>query len=109
MTCQKTKYLIFLSLIFSLTISSCSRTLLMPSLISYKEEIFENKGIKTTGISTGLKSQKNGIKEATENALKNAGADYDILSNVEIKVKYGLFRNIYIVSGVAYKSKNILK
>ena len=107
MKASKIIFATIFSFVLVISISSCSRKLLSPTLLSYKENIFNESGIKVTGISSGLKSQKAAIKEATENALKSAGPDYDILSNVEIKVNLGLLSNKYVVTGIAHKSGNI--
>ena len=109
MKTTKTLIIFLLISVVFLSNTSCSRKLLSPTILSYKEYIFKTEGIKVTGVSTGYKFQKAAIKEATENALKNAGPDYDILSDVEIRVKMGLLSTKFIVTGTAHKSKDILK
>jgi len=80
------------------------------SILSVNEINIKEQGIKVSGYSDSFfaKSQKKALKEATENALKMAGPEYDILTNVTVEMKVKLFYNRYIITGNAHKSKDII-
>jgi hypothetical protein len=80
--------------------------------MGYKEMNMKEQGIKVSGYSDGFfyefKSPKKLQKEATENALKMAGPEYDVLTNVTVEMKMKLFYTRYVVNGNAHKSEDII-
>ena len=101
---------IFLPMLL-LSLSSCSLTILRPTMLSYKQAVTTNKGLEVSGFSDsvlGSKSRESAIMEAAKNALSNAGPEFDVLTNVVVKVKIRLFSVRYIVTGEAHKSTSFL-
>ncbi|MGC1206083.1 MAG: hypothetical protein WA839_14515 [Flavobacteriaceae bacterium] len=80
------------------------------SVLSNKELNIQNSdGIQVSGYSDAwIKSQRKAVKEATDNALKEAGTEYDILINGTIEMEYKVLFIRYRVNGTAYKSVDLL-
>ncbi|WP_188655182.1 hypothetical protein [Yeosuana aromativorans] len=78
--------------------------------MSNKELNIQNTdGIKVSGYSNAwFKSQRRAVKEATDNALKQAGAEYDLLINGTIEMEYKVLYIRYRVNGTAYKSSDLI-
>ncbi|WP_460576739.1 hypothetical protein [Flavobacterium koreense] len=97
--------------LLSLLLTSCSTSLVNFTSLSNRETTITNQvGVRVSGSAkVFLKSKKEAIDEAIENALKSAGEGYDILINGTIKIKMHLFYTEYIVEGTAIKSKDTIK
>ena len=104
------KVKLILNLILTLSLSSCSINIMKYSVLSNKELNIQNSdGIKVSGYSDAwIKSQRKAVKEATDNALKEAGTEYDILINGTIEMEYKVLFIRYQVNGTAYKSSDLL-
>ena len=80
------------------------------SILSNQELNIQNSdGIKVSGYSNAwFKSQRKAVKEATENALKQAGEGYDLLINGTIEAEYKILYIRFRVNGTAYKSSDLI-
>ena len=104
------KIKLILNLILILSLSSCSINIMKYSVMSNKELNIQNTdGIKVSGYSDAwFKSQRKAVKEATDNALKQAGTGYDLLINGTIEMEYKVLYIRYRVNGTAYKSSDLI-
>ena len=80
------------------------------SILSNKELNIQNSdGIKVSGYSDAwFKSQRRAVREAIDNALKQAGTEYDLLINGTIEMEYKVLYIRYRVNGTAYKSADLI-
>lgn len=80
------------------------------SILSNRDlNIPNDSGIKVSGYSDAwFKSQRKAVKEATGNALKQAGPEYDLLINGTIESEYRFLYLRYRVNGIAYKSVDLI-
>lgn len=107
---KKNKFIVSLGFIAVLMLSGCSVNIMKYSILSnYDLNIPKDNGVKVTGYSDAwFKSQSKAVKEATENALKQAGPEYDLLLNGNIESEYKFLFLRYRVSGTAYKSVDLI-
>ena len=107
---MKIKNLFILSLTL-LALSSCSVRLVDFTVISSKNHSINfntSQGKATTGKSMGVFAFGVDIKDAIDDALANAGAEYDVLINGVVRSKSYIFYGGFEVEGVAVNSRKLI-
>lgn len=98
-------------LIAILTLTSCSQRLVDFTVISSKNHAINfdlEQGKATTGKSMGVFALGTNIKDAMDEAIVNAGPQFDILINGVVRAKSYMFYGGYVVEGTAVSSKQLI-
>lgn len=98
-------------LIAVLTLSSCSQRLVDFTVISSKNHAINfdlDQGKATSGKSMGVFGIGTNIKDAMDEAIVNAGPQFDILINGVVRAKNYMFYGGFVVEGTAVSSKQLI-
>tara|TARA_R110001583_G_scaffold43654_2_gene138820 strand:- start:319 stop:732 length:414 start_codon:yes stop_codon:yes gene_type:complete len=98
-------------LIIALTLSSCSQRLVDFTVISSKNHAINfdlEQGKATSGKSMGVFALGTNIKDAMDEAIVNAGPQFDILINGVVRAKSYVFYGGFVVEGTAVSSKKLI-
>jgi len=94
----------------AMAMASCSQRLVDFTVISTKNadlNIKKSSGVKTEGKSMKFLNIGVNIKDAIDDALENAGSDYDLLVDGVIRAKQFPFYGGYVVEGTAVSTSNL--
>lgn len=102
---------LFALAIAALLLSSCSARLVDFTVISSKNHSIKfnlDEGKATSGKSMGFLSLGVNIKDAMDEALENAGPQYDVLVNGVVRAKSYPFYGGFEVEGTAVNSRKLI-
>lgn len=99
---------LFLTIVSTILLSSCTQRLIDFTLISSKNvAVKAEKGKQTEGKSIKFLGIGANVKDAMDNALLNAGSGYDLLIDGVVRVHNYPFTAGYSVEGKAVKSGDL--
>ena len=107
---KKFRISLFAALTVTLLLSSCSQRLVDFTVISSKNtnlDFDKSKGKRTEGKSMQVLLIGVNIKDAMDNALQNAGPNYDMLIDGVVRSQTYPFYGGYIVEGTAVSSRDL--
>lgn len=96
--------------VMAISLSSCTQRLIDFTVISTKNAnlgVKKSDGKKTKGKSMKVLFIGVNIKDAIDDALENAGSDYDLLIDGVVKSKTYPFYGGYVVEGTAISSSDM--
>jgi hypothetical protein len=108
---KKSKIQLIGFLIAVITLTSCSQRLVDFTVISSKNHAINfnlDQGKQTSGKSMGVLGIGVSIKDAMDEAIENAGPQFDILVNGVVRAKSYPFYGGYVVEGTAVSSKKLI-